>query len=240
MKSWETKSGIKIIQLLSGRSKVFLLSNSNKNIIIDTSTKYYWKKLDRRLKLLNINKIDYLILTHTHYDHAENSINLKEKYKALLVVHSKEADCLTEGKTIIPKGTNRLTKIIAKLLEKKFGSYRIVKCAYDILVDSIYDLKETSFNAYIMHTPGHTPGSISVIVDDEVAVVGDAMFGVFKWSAYPPYAVDAEQMVTSWGKLLETNCYVFLPSHGTADSRELLQKEYDKRKKRGHVAPFFR
>ena len=230
MKTRQTKSGIKIINLLAGRSNVFLLSNNNRYIIIDTSTRSNWKKLDKRLHKLNISKLDYLILTHTHYDHAENALKIREKYKALLIVHNSEASCITNGEVVVPKGTNIFTKFIIKILAKSFANNKIVKCPYDILVDSIYDLKEMGFNAYIMHTPGHTPGSMSVIVDDEIAIVGDTMFGVFKWSAFPPYAYDTKQIIESWVKLLNTKCYLFLPSHGTADSRQLLQKEYEKRK----------
>lgn len=36
-------------------------------------------------------------------------------------------------------------------------------------------------------------------------------------------------MIKSWQKLLETNCTMFIPSHGTADSRELVQCGYNKR-----------
>lgn len=82
---------------------------------------------------------------------------------------------------------------------------------------------------YLVHTPGHTAGSVSLIVDDELALTGDTLFGVFRWSVYPPYASDAETMVRSWGKLLETKCSLFLPSHGTPIRRSLLKKDYDKR-----------
>jgi hypothetical protein len=68
-------------------------------------------------------------------------------------------------------------------------------------------------------------------VDNEIAIVGDCMFGVFKSSVFPPVAEDPKEMIKSWGKLLETGCQVFIPSHGSADKRLLVQKEYDKRKR---------
>jgi glyoxylase-like metal-dependent hydrolase (beta-lactamase superfamily II) len=102
----------------------------------------------------------------------------------------------------------------------------------NILIDTKFDLNNFGFNAYIMHTPGHTTGSVSVIIDDEVAIVGGCMFGVFKWSVFPPYAMDVKQMIFSCGKLLETNCSIFIPAHGSANSRSLVQKDYNKRIKR--------
>ena len=89
--------------------------------------------------------------------------------------------------------------------------------------------KSWRLKAKIMHTPGHTPGSMSVIIDDEDALVGDTMFGVFWWTIYPPFANDTTQMINSWGNLLQTNSKVFIPSHGSANSRFLVEIDYKKR-----------
>jgi len=113
---------------------------------------------------------------------------------------------------------------------------RYKPCQYDVLVDDKFELDDFGFNACIIHTPGHTIGSMSVVIDDEVAIVGDTMFGIFSGSAFPPYADDIKEMLTSWGKLLETNCSVFIPGHGSANSRSLVQKDYDKRRKYHHNA----
>jgi len=229
MKTWITSSGYRIIRILSGRSNVFLLTNGEKNILIDTSPKYKWKKLERRLKLLEVYIIDYLILTHTHYDHAENSKQVKENYSAQIIVHKNEASCLTTGENTLPRGTNMITKSIVSWFGKQFLSrFSYTPCQYEYLVDTIFDLNNIGFNAYIMHTPGHTSGSMSIIIDDTIAIVGDTMFGIFKWSVFPPFANDIIQMIDSWGKLLKTDCLVFIPAHGSANSRSLVQKEYNK------------
>jgi hydroxyacylglutathione hydrolase len=230
MKTWRTKSGHIIIRILSGRSNVFLLTNGERNILIDTSPNYLWKLLEKRLKKLNVTNIDYLILTHTHADHAENSHRIKEKYKSLVFVHKSEAQYLTTGNNLMPGGTNLLTRVITNsLIKRLYSKYRYEPCQYDYLVDSIFDLKDFGFKAYIIHTPGHSTGSMSVIVDNEVALVGDAMFGIFMRSVFPPFADNIKQMINSWGRLLDTNCSVFIPSHGSADCRSLVQKEYNKR-----------
>lgn len=230
MKRWKTKSGCNIFRVLSGRSNVFLVTNGQKNILIDTSARFMWPKLVKGLKQLNVEKIDYLILTHTHFDHAGNARRIKEIYNARVLVHQDEAAYLSTGENILPKGTNLFTRLLVRLLAKKFLSIsRYEPCEYDKLINRDFVLNDVGINALIMHTPGHTSGSVSVIVDDEVAIVGDAMFGVFKGSIYPPYANDVAQMIKSWGNLLKTGCSVFLPSHGSADDRSLVQKEYNKR-----------
>ena len=57
----------------------------------------------------------------------------------------------------------------------------------DVEVDKTFCLNEFGIDAYIIHTPGHSPGSLSVVVDDEVALVGDTVFGVFRGSVFPPF-----------------------------------------------------
>jgi len=229
MKCWKTKSGYMIIRVLSGRSNVFLLTNGDKNILIDSSIKMLWGRLLHNLKKLGISSIDYLVLTHAHFDHVANAKRIKNKFRSKVVIQKEDADYLKVGENVMPKGTTLITRPLVKAFGKRFlNGFKYDPCKYDLLVDSRFDLKEFGFNAYLMHNPGHTGGSMSLIVDDEIAIVGDAMFGVFKRSVFPPFAVDVAQMFESWGKLLETNCSLFLPSHGSANERLLVEKEYKK------------
>lgn len=229
-KTWKTKSGYRIIQILTGRSNVFLLTDGNTNILIDTSVPRLWNKLQKRLEKINISKVDYLILTHAHFDHAGNACKIREKYKSRVIVQKSESGYLANGDNILPEGTTLFTRPVIKLFGRRlFERFKYEPCLFDISVDLSFDLKEFGFNAYIMHTPGHTSGSMSVIIDDEIGIVGDSMFGVFKWSVFPPYAEDAKMMVKSWGTLLESNCYLFIPSHGSANSRSLVKRDYTRR-----------
>jgi glyoxylase-like metal-dependent hydrolase (beta-lactamase superfamily II) len=109
----------------------------------------------------------------------------------------------------------------AKRIAEKSGC-RIIVVKGDFYPDGMNDIIK------IIETPGHSVDSISILVDNEVAIVGDAMFGIFKKSIFPPYADDTAKMIESWGKLLHTDCQIFLPGHGRAIKRILLQKEYDK------------
>ena len=77
-----------------------------------------------------------------------------------------------------------------------------------------------------MHTPGHTPGSICIIVDDEIAIVGDSMFSVHPGQAMVPYVMDRKTLLKSWKKLLATRCSLFLPAHGRPIDRKTVEEEY--------------
>lgn len=233
MKHWQTTGGYSIFQALSGRSNVFLLTNGKATILVDTSVTKSWNRLHRNLDGFGIKTIDYLILTHAHFDHAANASKIKAIYKSRVFVQKEEESFLVNGDNVLPEGTNRFTRPFMNSIGKRALSIlRYKPCQPDIIIDSEYDLKDLGFNAYLIHTPGHTIGSMSLIVDNEIAIVGDTMFGVFKWSAFPPFAQDEELLLASWEKLLKTNCDLFLPSHGTAKRRDLVQKCYNRKLKR--------
>jgi hydroxyacylglutathione hydrolase len=232
MKSWRTKSGYTISCILPGRSNVFFLSGNEKTILIDTSPGYKWKSLKNVLNLLKIRNIDLLILTHTHYDHAENASRIKREYGAKVIVNKREAAFLQNGETSLPHGTNFITYLLVDKIAPNLSlKFNYEPCEPDILVDLRFDLNPFGFNAYIMHTPGHSIGSQSIIIDDELALAGDSMFGIFPRSIFPPFADNTVDLIASWAKLLNTGCYIYLPSHGTANSRYLVQREYLKRSK---------
>lgn len=224
-KTWETNAQTTITRLISGRSNVFLIQKGNSNILIDTSPRRYWNKLNSRLKKLHINKLDCLILTHSHFDHADNAALIKEKYLAKVIIHKSEASNLKNGDFVMLKGTMLLSKFIVKILNSNISPVvRCRPCIPDILVEDFYDLRDYGLNAKIIHTPGHTKGSVSIIIDDEIAIVGDAMFGVFRNSIMPPFADDKNLMIKSWARLLQTNCNLFLPSHGASIKRKVAEK----------------
>lgn len=232
LKNWKTRNCI-IYQTLNGRSNSFLIKCQNNYVLVDTGRQNSWKKLTAKLnELLGKTKLSYLILTHTHFDHAENAADLKNKYGCKIICHENEADNLKHGYNTLPQGTNPLTRFGVNLLGKSLQKhYKYEPAEPDILVDEKLDLSPSEFNAYIIHTPGHSKGSMSIIIDNEVAIAGDCIFGIFPNSAYPPFAEDPETMIKSWKKLLETDCKLFLPGHGKAISRVLLEKEYEKHKK---------
>lgn len=223
MKIWKTRSGYDIIQVLAGRSNVFLLTDGGSTILVDTSIRLAYNKLNRRLKRLGIKKIDYLILTHSHFDHAANAYYIKKEYGAKVLIQSNEARYLVSGNNHVPRGTGDITQFLMDLAAFIAPLFKNKPCEYDILFDARFEFRE-GLNAYVMHTPGHSPGSSSVIIDDEIALVGDCMIGSFRRTVYPPFADDANATIESWQKLLTTKCKLFIPSHGKEIKRERIER----------------
>lgn len=231
MRCWSTSNGISIYRVLFGRCNCYLIPLKKTLILVDTGKRPVYRRLLRKIaKVSNPSQTNrYLILTHTHFDHCQNAQKLSEEYGYKIILGNAEEEFALRGFSPAPKGTSRFSRFISFLGNRcfryklKFKHFRPELLVIDEMVLNVEDS-----NIRVISTPGHSVGSISVIVDDEIAIVGDALFGIFRNSAFPPFADDVKTLITSWDKLLKTNCTLFLPAHGRPVKRELLECEYNK------------
>lgn len=225
MKNWTTASEINVFRLLGGRCNVFIIKYQNAVLLIDTSTQRNQNKLFKRLRQAGIQKIDYLLLTHSHFDHAANTKAIKENFGAKVIIQQLEAVNIEQGINQMPDGTNWFTSLIMNWIAKPLaGLFMYNGCKVDLTFNGEIFIPGTDNKIKMLHTPGHTAGSSSVIIDDEIALVGDTLFGVFPYTVLPPYGNNIEELHASWIKLYHSGWQLFIPSHGRPISRSMLKK----------------
>ncbi|MEF8874473.1 MAG: MBL fold metallo-hydrolase [Candidatus Thermoplasmatota archaeon] len=213
-----------IIPIDLGTVKAFLI-RGEKNFLVDAGNPGDAEDiLDEVMKEgVEPDDIDSIIITHVHPDHAGSLRELKEKTRARVVIHEKEAENILRGDFLDAPPTCLKGRILSFFLSI-FGSGESKGTEPDILVGERFDLSEFGVKGRVVHTPGHTPGSISIVLDSGEAVVGDLVMGGLLSSKpeRPIFAYDLEEAERSLKKLLKDDVKIrkFYASHGGPFSRE--------------------
>jgi len=144
------------IGMLETNCYIFVDEETRQGIIIDPGD-----DAATILNIINNEKIEikYIVLTHGHWDHIGVVDRIKAHTGAEILIHTEDRECLNDS---------------AKSL-----SYLLGTCVPNIQADRFLEdgdeivIGNTSFK--VLHTPGHTSGSICML-SDGVLFSGDTLF----------------------------------------------------------------
>ena len=78
-------------------------------------------------------------------------------------------------------------------------------------------MRSIGIEGQILHTPGHTDDSMTLLMDDGTAFVGDLAMDILSICGcnYRPIAAkDMNTVMASWEKLINKGAKVICPAHG--------------------------
>jgi hydroxyacylglutathione hydrolase len=220
-----------ILSLKLGITSSYLIRGSNGIILVDAGTPNKIRSFKRKLARLYIHPEDIklIVLTHSHFDHAGSAKDIQALTGARVLMHEIEKGYFDEDRFAMPKGVNPMGKISLPVLFPLFKKIRFSKPVVDVIIkNSEFSLKEFGFEGKIYHTPGHTPGSISLLLDSGEAFVGcQAHNGLpFRLKpGFPIYAMDIEKVKESWKLLIERGAKVIFPGHGKSFPVEVIKRK---------------
>jgi glyoxylase-like metal-dependent hydrolase (beta-lactamase superfamily II) len=167
--------------------------------------------------------VRYLLLTHHHDDHAGFAAELVKNQDVVVIVHEKALAGLRAGaseENMRPvNGCVGAVFSVFSVFHGGFAFPPFVPRDTDLIVsgDNADILKSIGIDGVILSTPGHTDDSISVVLPDGSAFVGDAamnFFGVCGVRHRPIYIRDIDQVYASWERLREFGAATIYPAHG--------------------------
>ncbi len=217
-----TKTSVETIPMLPfGMLNAFLVINGDKAMLIDTGLPNSETKIERALRKhgLDWSSLRLIVLTHAHIDHAGSAARVRELSSAPVLAHYKETP-YCQGVSPILRPTGAFGRLFLKTgaIERPFKHFTPDR----VMETDELDLAEYGFPARVLHTPGHTPGSVSVLLEDGVVVAGDLvasgiLLGGIAFRSRPkppPFEEEPEAVAASLARLLSLGCTGFLLGHG--------------------------
>lgn len=139
------------------------------SVLIDCGTPHGVEALKRNIREtgVTLEEIGYIIGTHGHYDHVSAVQQVKAECAAQFLLHSADANAVRNGDP--DRTASRLMygeSFSPITVDRELGDYEEISLERALL--------------RIVHTPGHTLGSVSLLVswdDFTLLVAGDTVWG---------------------------------------------------------------
>jgi len=178
-----------LLPLRLGFVKVFLVRGTGKHVLVDSGTAGSSTKVIALLERAGVSPRDIglIVVTHAHPDHTGSLAGIAKATGAKVAVHRLEAEHL--GTRVEP----------------------------GILVGDELDLKPCGAAGKVIWTPGHTRGSLSVVLESGEGIVGDLVLPRFMFFGPPEiaaWAASREDSLASIRKVLDLKPSIILTSHG--------------------------
>lgn len=145
-------------------------------------------------------KLEAVILTHAHGDHIAGLPELLRRFKIKVILHPKDLFLLERGLGSIPTDLQRIQD----------GD----------------TLKLGGLMLRFLHTPGHTPGGMAIVVNNKAVFSGDTLFAEGVGRTDLPYSSSEDITVSIYSKILHLpKKFLLLPGHGFISSIEAVKSD---------------
>jgi glyoxylase-like metal-dependent hydrolase (beta-lactamase superfamily II) len=161
---------------------LYLVVDAGEATLVDAGYPGYWRQIDRAVDAVGMTDagVSAVIVTHHHIDHMGTAERLRSRAGARVFVHEGDAPIVRgERPSHVPPGFYRqswrpsMARYLAHTVAAGGARYRPVSSVETLAEDQVLDVPG---RPRVIHTPGHTAGHCSVVLEDRgVLFSGDAM-----------------------------------------------------------------
>ncbi len=221
---------LEIYTLRLGINRSYIIKDKG-IIMVDAGPPRKIKRIQIFLKeqLINPNEIKLIVATHGDFDHIGSAKELKELTGAKIAIHKNDRTHLEKSIYNFPPGVNGWGRILHFLLSAPLKvCMKISSTQADIVLsDDEFNLESFGIDGKIIHTPGHTSGSVSVLLKTGEAFVGCLAHNNLPFRLHPNlpiFAEDIEQIKKSWETIINQGAKIIYPGHGDPFPVDIIKK----------------
>jgi hydroxyacylglutathione hydrolase len=152
-------------------SRMYLVISNNKALIIDPCVNTDALQL---LKDKNITEV-IVLPTHEHYDHISGINWLKENFKCRVIAIDQCARNLPDPRRNASAYFDALLFFASPETELAEKYIRPYSCKADEIFNNYKCFNWENHKIKIIHSPGHTDGSVCILIDDLFVFTGDSL-----------------------------------------------------------------
>jgi hydroxyacylglutathione hydrolase len=187
---------LRVYSIQAGLGYAHLIECDRNLILVDAGSPNHEGKILREIRSIDRSDLRLIFITHAHFDHYGSAAALRQATGAPIAIHHLDSEAMEQGQTSlgIVRGRGKLARLFLPLYEKWA---HFIPPKADLEFSDGDDLGSYGIEAKVVHTPGHTPGSASLLVEGRIAFVGDLLSARGRPHAQRYYAYD-------WDKLAES------------------------------------
>ena len=200
----------------------FLLDDGKTAVLYDTGFGFTgYNVADNIKKVLGDRPLDYIFLTHSHYDHALGSAYILRRYPTAKVVAGSYAAGIFKR-----DGAKRVMKELDKKFAEKCGvfDYEFLgdELKVDIAVEDGDVVKAGDMEFRVLSLPGHTRCSVGYYCEKEGLFLACETLGVYDGSKIvPSFLVGYKMSIESIERVEKLDISsVVMPHYGLLDGEE--------------------
>ena len=150
----------------------YLVTEGGNAVLVDTGSSICYEKVLEECSRYNMRLI---VLTHVHFDHAENAAKLAERFDIPVAYHQADEELFESFDKQPLMSYGLVGKVVLGSSLKVLRNTKVLKPSKTIYIKDGDDLSSYGIDAKIIGLPGHTNGSVGVDVEGTDLIVGDAL-----------------------------------------------------------------
>ena len=203
-----------------GMVNCYLIDNGGKFILVDTGMPGDAQKLETELVKAGCvpGTLELIVITHGDIDHIGNAAYLRKKYNVQIAMRREDAYMAENGTMLKDRKSRDFFRPLVMFFLARSKKFKDILSKFECFkpdagFENDASLSKYNSNAKIIFIPGHTPGSIGILTENNDFISGDTLLNRGKPS-FAQIIHDEKQLLESIKIIKSLGIKTVYPGHG--------------------------